>query len=178
VTKIGFYSAEGILWIDVTSLSEEVERAEGFEELFRLVKRVVEEKLGLRRAGLMLVLGEIPNHILAFHAVGSNMIVMNRQVLELLEKLNRPRKEVNSYIFTVLLHEYLHSLGYIDEREVRWLVKAVIRESLGREHPAYSLATQPLSAVFPEVASLGPGGVGQDFKIVRDFDRENATYIG
>lgn len=162
----------------LTGLAEALEGAEGLEEIFKLVKRVVEERLGLRRAGLMLVLGEIPNYILAFHAVGSNTIVMNGPVLEAIAKLKRPKREVNSYVFTVLMHEYLHSLGYLDEREVRWLVRAVIRESLGTGHPAYSLATRPLLEVFPEVASLGPGGMREKFEIIRDFDRENATYIG
>jgi hypothetical protein len=40
---------------------EELEKAGSFKDVFRLVKRVVEAKLGLRRAGLMLVLADAPS---------------------------------------------------------------------------------------------------------------------
>ncbi|MEE9164173.1 MAG: hypothetical protein V3U17_05210, partial [Thermoplasmata archaeon] len=61
---------------------EQLENAAGLAEIFELVKRVVQDDLGRIRAGLMLGLADLGNHprgfIGGFHAVGSNVIVMNK----------------------------------------------------------------------------------------------------
>lgn len=152
--------------------------AEGFGEIFELVKKAVKRALGLHRAGLELVLMDLPNAVGAFHQIGTNTIIMNRSLLEGLAHLARSRVEVNSYVFVVLLHEYLHSLGFIDENEVGMLVKRVVEETLGENHMAYHMAGSSLYELYPELSMLGPGGVGKETKIVRDFDRESTHYIG
>src|SRR5712692_3963567 len=86
--------------------------AEGFDEIFSMVKVATEQALGRHRAGLTLVLGDIPNSVGAYHEMGSNAIVMNRNLLRIVEKLSKSRAKRNSYVFMILLHEYLHSLGY------------------------------------------------------------------
>jgi beta-phosphoglucomutase-like phosphatase (HAD superfamily) len=43
---------------------------------------VVEERLGIRRVGLMLIIADAPTGVLAYHEVGSNAIVVNRRHLE------------------------------------------------------------------------------------------------
>lgn len=92
----------------IQDLREKLDEAMGFDEIFGLVKHVVESKLGLRRAGLMLILSEAPSFILAYHEVGSNSIVLNKLVLKALQRINRPKREVNGYIFTVLLLSLIH----------------------------------------------------------------------
>lgn len=163
--------------MNIEDFVKRLDEAEGFDEIFRLVKRVVEANLGLRRAGLMLILGEIPSFILAYHEVGSNGIVLNNQVLRALQSLNRSKREINGYIFTVLLHEYLHTLGYLDERTVRILVKSLTRESLGTNHPAYYVANEDILKVFPELATINSTEVGNKFDIVKEFDSDSVTYI-
>lgn len=163
--------------MNITDLEKRLDEADGFDELFSLVKRVVEAKLGLRRAGLMLILGEIPSFILAYHEVGSNNIVLNRRVLRALQSLNRSKREINGYIFTVLLHEYLHSLGFLEERNVRILVKSLTKEILGTNHPAYYVANDNLFKVFPEIATINSTEPGNNFEIVKEFDSDNVTYI-
>lgn len=157
---------------------EKLAGARGFGEIFELVKRSVREVLGLHRAGLELVLMDLPNAVGAFHQIGSNLIVMNRSLLEGLAHLVKNRVEVNSYVFVVLLHEYLHSLGFMDEEEVRVLVKRVVRETLGEDHMAYHMADASIYELYPELKMLGPGEVGKETKLVKDFDRENTHYIG
>lgn len=163
--------------MNISDLVQKLDEADGYDEIFRLIKRIVEEKLGLRRAGLMLILGEAPPFILAFHEVGSNSIVLNRRILRALQSLNRPKREINGYIFAVLLHEYLHSLGFLDEKTVRTLVRGLTRETLGTSHPAYSVANEDTLKVFPEIATINPTEVNNDFEIVKEFDSENVTYI-
>lgn len=119
-----------------------LEHADDFQDLFDLVRRIVRRALGRERAGLMLFLADLPLRIGAFHGLGSNSIVVNRRILEALEKSGRDRIEVNSYIFVVLLHEYLHSLGFIEESLTRRLVYGIVTETFGRDHPASRIAEE------------------------------------
>jgi hypothetical protein len=70
--------------------------AEGFDNIFEMVKSATERKLGMHRAGLTLVLGDIPNNVGAYHEMGSNAIVMNRNLLRIVEKLSKSRSKLNS----------------------------------------------------------------------------------
>ena len=151
--------------------------AEGFGDIFSLVKKAVRESLGLHRAGLELVLMDLPKAMGALHHVGSNAIVMNKSLLEALAQVVRSRLELNSYVFTVLLHEYLHSLGFIDEEEVKSLVKKVVRDALGEDHLAYHMASKPIFEIYPELQVLGLSGVSGEPRLIKDFDRESAHYI-
>ncbi|MCF8884600.1 MAG: hypothetical protein QXK95_01170 [Nitrososphaerota archaeon] len=151
--------------------------ASTFGEIFNLVKKAVKNTLGLHRAGLELVLMNLPNNIGGLHEVGSNTIIMNKTLLEGVIELAKSKIEVNSYVFVVLLHEYLHSLGYIDDEEVSSLVKKIVAESLGEDHPAYEIASTSIFTIYPELQMLGPGKIGRDMKIIKDFDKDNVNYI-
>jgi len=111
---------------------EQLEKSRDYGDLFEIVKKVVKRKLGRERAGLMLYLGNLPLHIGAFHGVGSNGIVINKRLLNTISF--NSSIEINSYIFTLLLHEYLHSLGYMNERQVRRLVYEICKEAFGEDH--------------------------------------------
>jgi hypothetical protein len=158
------------------SLSEELNRCKNFGDVFQLVKRAVKKTLGESRVGLMLYLGNLPMHVGAFHQVGSNGIVLNRRVLNLVEGSANSPIELNSFIFSILLHEYLHSLGYLNERQVRRLVYEISRKTFGENHPATEMAVKgpmkglPLREV-PFSEEIG------DFEIIRDFERPNQDYI-
>ncbi|MBS7644033.1 hypothetical protein KEJ26_05610 [Candidatus Bathyarchaeota archaeon] len=156
---------------------EELDRCENFGDIFELVKKTVEETLGRRRAGLMLVLSEMPMKVGAFHVIGSNAIVANRRLFDKVVKSARSKREVNSFIYSILLHEYLHSLGYVDEKEVRELVYEITKENFGSSHPATSMSIRGPFTFFPEALHLGNSTHGPDIEIVRDFDRSNQTYI-
>ncbi|MEM3922168.1 MAG: hypothetical protein QXG25_04735, partial [Nitrososphaerota archaeon] len=68
-----------------------LERAESFGEIFSVVKKAVEEVLGVRRAGLELLLVDLPGEVGAMHQIGSNAIIMNRRHLQALLKSSRSR---------------------------------------------------------------------------------------
>lgn len=171
------------IWVEkcmlmIEEFRRKLSEAKTFGEIFELVKKAVKKTIGLHRSGLELVLMDLPNDVGAVHEVGSNMIIMNESLLEAFLHLARSRIEVNSYVFVILLHEYLHSLGYVDEEEVRFMVKRIVAEVLGEDHAAYNLATNSLFELYPELQMIGPGRMGRDTKIVRDFDREDIYYIG
>lgn len=154
-----------------------IENVSSFGDVFELVKEAVREVLGLRRAGLSLILADLPRNIGAMHAIGTNSIVMNRLLVSTVSKIAKSRVEFNSFVFVLLLHEYLHSLGYTDEMEVRKLVKRVTEGYLGKDHVAYKIASRPLSEIYPEIRYLPSRWFGQDLELVKDFDRSSITYI-
>src|SRR5687767_8094696 len=73
-----------------------------------------------------------------YFVLGSNAIVLNRDVLNYV-KLKEPGWH-NAYAFHVLLHEYLHTLGYLSEEEVRPLAHELSVAALGADHPATRIA--------------------------------------
>jgi len=157
--------------------TQELDHCEDFGDVFELVKKSVKESLGQWRGGLMLYLADLPIYIGAFHGVGSNAIVMNRRLLDLAIKSSRSRREVNSYVFYILLHEYLHSLGYIDEGAVRRLVHSVAERTFGEEHPTTQIALTGPVAILSRMRQPAEESYGSDMEIVRDFDRSNQTYF-
>ena len=112
-------------------LARRVDRAQNFDEIFELVKRVVEEELGAHRAGLSLVLANMPSTVGAYHPVGANIIVVNKSLINGMQAVTKNPKEINAFVFMILLHEYLHSLGYLDEVEVRRVSQRVSSDALG-----------------------------------------------
>ena len=152
--------------------------AEGFDSIFEMVKVATEKTLGMHRAGLTLVLGDIPNNVGAYHELGSNAIVMNRNLLRIVEKLSATRAQRNSYVFMILLHEYLHSLGYTSDGEVRRLGKQIADQYLGRRHLASEMAVHPLDQFFPDLGKFAAFRDKGEYQTVRKFDSSSTSYIG
>ena len=139
-----------------------------------MVKRAVKQNIGRERAGLMLYLGNLPLHVGAFYGVGSNGIVLNKRLIRLVAV--NSATELNSYIFVLLLHEYLHSLGYLNEQHVRSLVQEISRKTFGADHPATKFATAPPSLKIPP-SELQPSGQDIELELIKDFERSNLFYI-
>ena len=152
--------------------------AEGFDTIFEMVKAATERALGLHRAGLTLVLGDIPNNIGAYHEMGSNAIVMNRNLLRIVERLSNSNSKRNSYVFMILLHEYLHSLGYTSDRQVRTLSRQISDTFLGRRHLAAEMAVKPLDQFFPELSKFSGFRDRGEYQTINRFDSSSTPYIG
>ncbi len=153
-------------------LSGELERAKGYGDIFTLVKRAVKRSLGEHRMGLMLYLGNLPLSVGAFHPLGTNDIVLNRRLL----KAAKSELKQKAHVFSILLHEYLHSLGYADERQVRGLTYKVCVENFGSEHPVVEAAiTGPWVNLTQEDFAVMEQDL--DLELVRDFERIDIGYI-
>ncbi|MHB2037482.1 MAG: hypothetical protein ACYCPW_12185 [Nitrososphaerales archaeon] len=154
-----------------------VDRAQNFDEIFELVKRVVEEELGVHRAGLSLVLANMSSEVGAYHPMGANVIVVNKALISGLQRVTKNPQQVNAFIFMVLLHEYLHSLGYVDENEVRKLAQTICGNSLGKDHPSVKLANANWLAMYPQLESLSQPN-SNELEVIRKFDSSSTSYIG
>ncbi|MDV3244390.1 MAG: hypothetical protein LYZ66_04350 [Nitrososphaerales archaeon] len=142
------------------------------------MKAATEQRLRIHRAGLTLVLGDIPNNVGAYHEIGSNAIVMNRNLLKVVRKLSRSQARTNSYVFMILLHEYLHSLGYTDDRQVRTLGREIADGFFGARHPAADMAVKPLDQFFPDLPKYVAFRDKGEYETVRRFDSSSTPYIG
>jgi hypothetical protein len=156
---------------------EKIASLKDFDETFELVKAVVLQKFKLHRAGLSLILQMMPSSLGAYHMLGSNAIVVNTYLLTTLKKTVKSTEEYNSYLFMVLAHEYLHSLGIVDENAVRQMTFELCKWMLGNDHTATKMAKEGPSAIYPELRSMVQSQFGRDFQVVRNFDKTNQTYI-
>ena len=163
--------------------SAELEACDNLADVFELVKRSVKQFLGRHRAGLMLGMANLGmrrgSFVGAFHPVGSNIIVMNKAPFDVAMR-TADKKILNAYCYHLLLHEYLHALGYINEEEVRDLVHRVCSLALGKDNPATVMAERGLAFYFPKVTYFSQNvPIPRDLQIelVKDFDKSSAGYI-
>lgn len=156
-----------------------LERASDLPEIFEAVKEAVRASTGMSRAGLMLGLADLggsPIHMVGgLYPSATNIIVMNRAPMAILAK---DQERYRAYCFHILLHEYLHSLGFMDEAEVRQRTYQISRAALGEGHMATMMATD-LSRFLPNVIYGVPKDTDgeMDIQLVSDFDRSNCGYF-
>jgi hypothetical protein len=163
--------------LKVKEYRSRLENAEGYGEVWEIVKATVESSLNERRVGMMLFLDDLPLRLGAYHSLGTNNIVLNRALVNIVEATSKSKRLINSFVYVLLLHEYLHALGRPKESQVRPLVYKISRESFGQNH----IATQ--------LAELGPWfilkGIPLDtmdapkrvIEIVKDFEKADKKYI-
>ena len=163
--------------------SSRLEQSESLAGIFELVKESVKRFLNQHRAGLMLGMANLGmrrgSFVGAFHPLGSNIIVMNKAPFDVALRAT-DRKVFNAYCFHLLLHEYLHALGYVDEGQVRGLVHRVCGLALGKDSPATVMAEKGLGFFFPRVTYFSeavriPRGIR--IELVKDFDKSSVGYI-
>jgi hypothetical protein len=130
----------------------------------------VKKTLGLHRVGLMLLLGNLPMNVGAFHPMGTNEIVLNRRLLK-----GKTGMSERCHVYTILLHEYLHSLGHEDEAVVRRLTYKVCLDNFGKASPVVEAAlTGPWADLTEEdFDELEPE---LNLELVRNFERPDSGY--
>ncbi|MEE8167489.1 MAG: hypothetical protein V3T58_01285 [Candidatus Hydrothermarchaeales archaeon] len=150
-------------------------------DTFEVVKDAVWQSLRKSRAGLNLGIAELGGQenffIGAFYPVGSNMIVMNKAPIRRIHETDYAL--FKPYSFHILLHEYLHAIGYLDETTTRGLTQKITEETLGASHTA-TLMANDLSEYLPNLAYPEVGwqpGSELMIELVPGFDRSNTNYI-
>lgn len=166
----------------VGDLAEELERATTISDIFEVVKEATWKIIGTGRAGLtcgLVHMGHDKNQMVgALYPVGSNIIVVNKTPL--IGMIREDKSLFKPYIFHVLLHEYMHSLGYLDENQVRRIALQISEDALGKDHIATKMA-QDLSVFIPQI-TYGHTDMDEETQIpglemVKDFDRSSINYI-
>jgi len=143
-------------------------------DIFEIVKDIVWKTLRKSRAGLELGLVELGNSpkglIGAYYVSGSNIIIMNETPLKRIQETNP--NLLTPYIFSTLLHEYLHSLGYFDEKLVREMTYEVSCKIIAE-------ISKDMNKFFPNlIYPEGSPKIDSPVKLVKDFDKSSIRYIG
>lgn len=161
----------------VEQYSLRLDEAKGYSEVWELVKDTVKTALGEHRVGMMLFLDDLPIQLGAYHQVGTNNIVLNRTLVQVVEAATKSRRLVNAFVYILLLHEYLHALGYVREAEARQLVYQVSKRSFGEDHIVSQLARTSPWALLKDVPLSLIEAPKRVMEIVKDFERSNQKYI-
>lgn len=154
-----------------------LDKARQFADVYELVKDTAKRVIGAYRVGLMLVLDDLPLQVGAYHPVGSNSIVMNRLFLQIVEATATSKRVVNAFIYTMLLHEYLHAVGFLSESEVRPLVYRISLKSFGEDHLATRLADVGPWTLLKDVPVGLIEAPTRVAEIVKNFEVTNQRYI-
>lgn len=158
-------------------LAAELDRAEGFDQVFHVVRQAVRRVLGRERPGLGLALSDLPSGLGAYWPVTGNLIVMNEGLVATMRRMAGSLREFNAFVYVILSHEYLHALGYWGEGPVRSVTAEVTRAVFGPDHPATQMAEGDLWERYPFLR-LSPGGRGRRLKMVKGFDSDTtSSYI-
>jgi len=154
-----------------------IDEVEGFSGVWEIVKDTVKVTLGKHRLGMLLFLDDLPLHLGAYHQLGTNNIVLNRSLVNIVEAVTKSKKLVNAFVYSILTHEYLHALGYVSEAEVRSLVYDVSRECFGEDHIVTKLAEETPWALIKGIPLNEIVVPKQAMELVKDLEKPNQSYI-
>ncbi len=129
----------------------------------------------MHRTGLNLILQGMPSNLGAYHEIGSNAIVANKHILDYIRN-TKSKEDYNAYVFSILAHEYIHSLGIVDESVVRNMIFKLCEDLFGKEHTTTQFAIDPLK-VFPHIQEIDTRKFEKKIIHVKKFDQNNTTYI-
>ena len=163
------------------SFVKKLKESNSIADVFEIVKEIVWKEMKKSRAGLDLGIAELGNApeglVGAYYIAGSNIIIMNETPLKRIQETNP--KLLTPYVFSVLLHEYLHSLGYFDEQVARNLTYELCSKTFG-ENDIVTEISKDMRKFFPNF--IYPEGaaprIDKPIKLVKDFDKSSIRYIG
>jgi len=148
-----------------------LDKAENYAEVWQIVKDTVKFSLGKRRDSMMLFLDDLPLQLGAYYPIGTNNIVLNRSLVEIVEASVSSKPMVNALVYNLLLHEYLHALGEYSEVEVRRMVVEVAKKCFGEHHIATVVARKTPWVLLKDIP-LGPFNAPKRvMEIVKDFEK-------
>ncbi|MHA1105186.1 MAG: hypothetical protein ACTSPN_05635 [Promethearchaeota archaeon] len=152
--------------------------------IFERVKKDVKKVFGRHRVGLSLGLAEMGmrqgGFIGGMHFAPGTDIIMNISPLIIILE-TQPYEVVWAYTYHILLHEYIHSLGIIDERQCRILTLKLSKEIFSEsDHPAIILAESGIGAFTPNLRltyippNQKPDGITIEY--LSEFEKESYDY--
>ncbi len=150
-------------------------------DIFELVKQGVKQVTGYSRPGLMLGLADLGEGAHAwvggYHVIASNAIIMNSRPMD---HIHTHQPDLyKAYVFFVLMHEYLHTLGYFDEAACRSKTLEVASSLFGIQHVVARMARN-IETFLPKFSTMKYGWMPPQnplIQYVRGFDRSSVSYI-
>lgn len=156
---------------------DRLEKATSYGEVWEIVKDTVAFSLNKRRGGMMLFLDDLPIQLGAYHPLGTNNIVLNRTLVQIVEAAIASKRVVNALVYNLLLHEYLHALGEYSEFEVRRLVYEVAQKCFGKDHVATLIAEKSPWILLKGIPLEGVNAPKRIMEIVKDFEKTDKYIV-
>jgi hypothetical protein len=154
-----------------------LENAISYREIWEIVKDTVEFALHRRRGSMMLFLDDLPIQLGAYHSLGTNNIVLNRILVQIVEAAIESKRVVNALVYNLLLHEYLHALGEVSEVGVRGLVFEVCKKSFGQDDVATRIAVKTPWALLNGIPLDSVNVPKRVMEIVKDFEKPDKYIV-
>ncbi len=174
------FFSERLLLSDNTKTGQfgvRLDNAKNYAEVWQIVKDSVQFALAKRRDAMMLFLDDLPLQLGAYYPVGTNNIVLNRSLVEIVEASVTAKPTVNALVYNLLLHEYLHALGELSEVEVRRSVVEVAKKCFGEQHSATEVAQKSPWVLLKDIP-LGPYSAPKRvMEIVKDFEKTDRYVV-
>jgi hypothetical protein len=161
----------------VADYRHRLENATDYGEIWEIVKDSVRFSLHKRRNGLMLFLDNLPIQLGAYHSIGTNNIVLNRTLVQIVEAAVESKQIVNALIYNLLLHEYLHALGEYSENTVRQMVYGVARRCFGENHVASTVARKSPWALLKDIPLETVNTPRHAMEIVKNFEKTDKYIV-
>ena len=155
-------------------------KSKNISDIFEIVKEIIYEYLGAEQAGLMVGVTDLGSYqngfIGAFYSLNANAILINKRPLARILQTNP--NLYNYYLFHIILHEYVHSIGSYDETQTRLLVREISSHYFGNGHVLTQFASNiekfMPNLTYPE-GFIAPADINIEF--VKGIDRKNINYI-
>ena len=127
--------------------------SQDYSSLLDLIRRIVRDTLGKSRSGILLALEDFgydsEGFIAGYHRIGTNEIYLNRSLLQIMKDDKIPEAHFKAYLFHLLLHKFIHSIGVIEEEKTHMLTRKITIEIFGKTHPVTKIAIFGCDALFP-----------------------------
>lgn len=154
-----------------------LENVTKYGEIWEVVKDTVEYTLHKHRRGMMLFLDDLPIQLGAYHPLGTNNIVLNRILVQIVEDAIKSKRVVNALIYNLLLHEYLHALGENSELKVRQLVYEIAKKCFGENYTATLIAKKSPWALLKRIPLEKVDTPKRIMEIVKDFEKTDKYIV-
>ena len=162
--------------VTIEEFRKRLDTAASYSDVWELVKDTVVYVFHERRSSMMLFLDDLPVQLGAYHPLGTNNIVLNRVLVQIVEAAVDNKVMVNALVYNLLVHEYLHVLGEISEGIVRQSVVKVCKKSFGDDYIATQLAVKSPWALLKGIPLEGVNVPKRVMEIVKDFEK-SGKYI-
>jgi hypothetical protein len=147
--------------------------AASYGKVWEIVRDTVDFALHKRRSSMMLFLDDLPIRLGAYHPLGTNNIVLNRTLVQIVEGVIESKRVVNALVYNLLLHEYLHALGEVSESRVRGLVVQVCRKCFGEHYVATQVAMKSPWSLLKGIPLKNVNVPKRVMEIVKDFEKSD-----
>lgn len=151
--------------------------AASYSEVWEIVRDTVDFALHRHRSSMMLFLDDLPIRLGAYHPSGTNNIVLNRALIQIVEGVIESKRMINGLVYNLLLHEYLHALGEVSESKVRGLVVQVCRKCFGEDYVATEVALKSPWSLLKGIPLKNVNVPKRVMKIVKDFEKSDEYIV-